>query len=80
MSQQQKYADLITDLHNSIKGMDHNLEELKKPKITSEHYMEIMNRIERFNIKCAAIPAEIKKMNIPKDTMLEIFQKTKFRD
>jgi hypothetical protein len=80
MTQQQKYADLITDLHNSIRGMDHNLDELKKPKISGDQYMEIMNRIERFNTKCAAIPAEIKKLNFTKDAMLEIFQKTKFRD
>jgi hypothetical protein len=77
MNAEQKYVDLINDLYDAIKGMNHNMEELRKPNITSDQFMEIFGRIERFSNKSAAIHSEIKKLAIPKDKLLALFSKTK---
>jgi hypothetical protein len=78
MNIEQKYVELSDELYDAIKGMYRTLAELKKPGITSDNYRETMGRIDRFVTKCALIPAEIKKMNLPKEKMLELFSKTKY--
>jgi hypothetical protein len=79
MSQNQKYVDLLNDLHGALKGMTHNAGEFQKPGITGEQFKEVMDRTERLNNKCAAIYPEMRKLNLSKDVMLELFNKTKFK-
>lgn len=77
MNIEQKYVELSDELHDAIKGMYRTLAELKKPGITGDNYRETTARIDRFIVKCAIIPAEVKKMNLSKEKMLELFGKTK---
>ena len=77
MNVEQKYVELMNDMQDAIKGMSHNMDELKKSGITIDQFMEISSRIDRFSNKCGTIHMEIKKMSIPKEKMLALVSKLK---